>query len=177
MNSLMRGIAAACISLAVAVPLAGAEEVSSADVKKTIAAFEFKDPSMKARFKSAHGYAVFPTIGKGGLIVGGGAGNGHVFERGRMIGTADVTQITVGLQAGVQEFSEVVFFQNKAALDRFTAGKFELSANASAVVAKAGASGTADYRDGVVVFTLAKEGVMLEAAVGGQKFNFQPKTK
>lgn len=177
MRSAIRWFAAVFLSVAVAVPLALAEEVSSADVKKTIAAFEFKDPSMKARFKSAHGYAVFPTIGKGGLIVGGGAGDGHVFERGRLIGTASVTQITVGLQAGVQEFSEVIFFQNKAALDRFTAGKFELSANASAVIAKAGASGTADYRDGVVVFTMAKEGAMVEAAVGGQKFSFQPKVK
>ena len=177
MRSVVGWIAAAFLSFAVAVPMAGAGEVSSADVKKTIAAFEFKDPTMKARFKSAHGYVVFLTIGKGGLIVGGGAGDGQVFERRKLIGTADVTQITVGLQAGVQEFSEVIFFQNKAALDRFTAGKFELSANASAVVAKAGASGGADYRDGVVVFTLAKEGVMLEAAVGGQKFNFHPKLK
>lgn len=175
MNSLMRGIAAACISLAVAVPLAGAEEVTSADVKKTIAAFEFKDPTMKARFKSAHAYAVFPTIGKAGLIVGGAGGDGHVFERGKLIGTASVTQITVGLQAGVQEFSEVIFFQDKAALDRFTNDKLEFAANASAVVAKSGASASSDYRDGVVVFTLAKEGVMLEAAVGGQKFKFKRK--
>ena len=130
---------------------------------------------MKARFKSAHGYAVFPTIGKAGLIVGGAGGDGHVFERGKMIGTASVTQLTVGLQAGVQEFSEVIFFQDKAALDRFTSDKFEFSANASAVVAKSGASGSSDYRDGVVVFTLAKEGVMLEAAVGGQKFKFKRK--
>jgi lipid-binding SYLF domain-containing protein len=175
MNSLLRGVAAACISFAVAVPLAGAEEVSSADVKKTIAAFEFKDPTMKARFKSAHGYAVFPTVGKIGLIVGGAGGDGHVFERGKLLGTASVTQVTVGLQAGVQEFSEVIFFQNKAALERFTSDKFEFAANASAVVAKSGASASSDYRDGVVVFTLAKEGVMLEAAVGGQKFKFKRK--
>jgi lipid-binding SYLF domain-containing protein len=177
MRSVMGWFAATFLSFAVAVPLASAEEITAADVKKTIAAFELKPPTMTARFTRPHGYVVFPTIGKGGLIVGGGAGDGHVFERGRMIGTADVTQITVGLQAGVQEFSEVIFFQDKAALGRFTAGKFELSANASAVVAKAGASGSADYRDGVVVFTMAKEGVMLEAAVGGQKFNFHPKLK
>lgn len=175
MNSLMRGIAAACVSLAIAVPLAVAEEVSSAEVKKTIEAFEFKDPSIKQRFESAHGYAVFPTIGKAGLIVGGAGGDGQVFERGKLIGTASVTQLTVGLQAGVQEFSEVVFFQNKAALDRFKNDKFEFAANASAVVAKSGASASSDYRNGVVVFTLAKEGVMLEAAVGGQKFKFKRK--
>ena len=175
MNGFIRWVVAACAAFAAAAPLASAADVSSADVKKTIAAFEFKDPSMKTRFKSAHAYAVFPTIGKGGVIVGGGAGDGQVFERGKLIGTASMTQITVGLQAGVQEYSEVIFFQNKAALERFTANKFELAANASAVVAKSGASAGADYRDGVVVFTLAKEGVMLEAAVGGQKFSFQPK--
>jgi lipid-binding SYLF domain-containing protein len=163
------------MSFAVAVPLALAVEVSSADVKKTIDAFKFKDPSMKERFKSAHAYVVFPTVGKGGLIVAGAGGNGQVFERGRVIGTAELSQVTIGLTAGVQEFSEVIFFQNKAALDRFTANKLEFAANASAVVAKSGASSSSDYRNGVAVFTIAKEGLMLEAAVGGQKFTFHPK--
>ena len=176
MNSFVRGLAAACISLVVAVPVA-AEEVSSADVKKTIEAFNFKDPSMKARFKNAHGYAVFPDLGKGGLIIAGGGGNGQVFERGKMIGTAEVSQITVGATVGVQHYSEVIFFQNKAALDRFRSNKLEFDANASAVVAKSGASASNDYRDGVAVFTIAKEGVMLEAAIGGQKFTFHPKGK
>jgi len=175
MRSVYRWVAATCVSFALALPLGALAEVSDAEVDKTIDAFKFKDPSMKSRFKDAYGYVVFPTIGKGGLIVGGGAGDGKVFERGKPIGVAEMTQVTVGLQAGVQEFSEVIFFQNKAALDRFTANKFELSANASAVIAKAGASSGADYRGGVAVFTMAKEGVMLEAAVGGQKFKFHPK--
>ena len=175
MNTLMRGIAAACVSFAVAMPMAAADEVSSADVKKTIQMFEAKDPSIKSRFKSAHAYAVFPDIGKAGVIIGGGGGDGHVFERGKMIGTAEVSQITVGAQVGVQHYSEVIFFKDKAALDRFRANKLEFDANASAVIAKAGASAGADYREGVVVFTHAKEGVMLEAAVGGQKFTFHPK--
>jgi len=175
MNSLVRGIAAACISLAVAVPMARADNVTSADVKKTIDTFNFKDPSMKARFKSAHGYAVFPDIGKAGFIIGGGGGDGHVFERGRLIGTAELSALNIGATAGVQHYSEVIFFQNKAALDRFRAGKLEFDANASAVVAKSGASSGADYRDGVVVFTHPLEGVMLEASVGGQSFKFHPK--
>jgi len=177
MNSFVRGIAAAWISLAVAVPMAAAEEVSSADVKKTIEAFNFKDPSMKARFKSAHGYVVFPDLGKGGVIISGGGGNGQVFERGKMIGTAEVSQLAVGATVGVQHYSEVIFFQNKAALDRFRSNKLEFDANASAIVAKSGASSSADYRDGVAVFTLAKEGVMLEASIGGQQFTFPPKGK
>jgi len=175
MTTLIRWFAGLCLSFLVAVPMALAVEVSSADVKKTIDTFKFKDPSMKERFKSAHAYVVFPTIGKGGFIVAGAGGNGQVFERGRVIGTAELSQVTIGLTAGVQEFSEVIFFQNKAALDRFTANKLEFAANASAVVAKSGASSSSDYRDGVAVFTIAKEGVMLEAAVGGQKFTFHQK--
>ena len=175
MTILIRWFAGVCLSFLVAVPMALAGEVSSAEVKTTIDTFTFKDPSMKERLKSAHAYAVFPTIGKGGLIVGGAGGDGQVFERGRAIGTVEMSQVTIGLQAGVQEFSEIIFFQNKAALDRFTADKFEFAANASAIVAKSGASSSSNYRNGVVVFTNAKEGVMLEAAIGGQKFKFHRK--
>lgn len=175
MNRLMRGFAAACISLAVAVPIARAEGVSSGDVKKTIQTFEAKDPSIKKRFKNAHGYAVFPDIGKAGLIIGGGGGDAQVFERGKMIGTAEVSQLNVGATAGVQHYSEVIFFKDKAALDRFRANKLEFDANASAVIAKSGASDSADYREGVLVFTHPTSGVMLEASIGGQKFTFHPK--
>ena len=170
MSTLVRWIVATCVSLAVAAPLALAQEVSSADVKKTIAAFEFKDPTMKARFKSAYAYVVFPNLEKGGVVLAAGGGHGQVFERGRLIGTAKVTQVTVGATVGAQ-----IFFQDKTALDRFRANKLEFDANASAVVSKSGASSSADYRNGVVVFTMAKEGVMVEAAVGGQKFEFTPK--
>ncbi|MEJ2175644.1 MAG: YSC84-related protein [bacterium] len=175
MNSLMRGIAAAFISLVIAVPMAWADDVTSADVKKAIDAFNFKDPSMKSRFKSAHGYVVFPDIGKAGFIIGGAGGDGHVFERGRMIGTAELSALNIGATAGVQHYAEVIFFQDKAALDRFRANKLEFDANASAVVAKSGASSSADYRNGVVVFTNPISGAMLEASIGGQKFTFHPK--
>jgi len=174
MSTLIRWIAAAFVLLAVAVPQALAQEVSSADVKKTIAAFEFKDPTMKERFKSAYAYVVFPNLEKGGVILAAGGGYGQVFERGKAIGTAKVTQVTVGATVGAQNYSEVIFFQDKAALDRFRANKLEFDANASAVVSKSGASSSADYRNGVVVFTMAKEGVMVEAAIGGQKFEFTP---
>jgi lipid-binding SYLF domain-containing protein len=175
MRKLIGWAAAVWVSLAVAAPLALADEVSSADVKKTIAAFEFKDPSMKERFKSAHAYAVFPNLEKGGVVLAAGGGSGQVFERGKPIGTAKVTQITVGATVGAQSYSEVIFFQDKTALDRFRANKLEFDANASAVISKSGASSSADYRNGVVVFTMAKEGVMVEAAIGGQKFEFTPK--
>jgi lipid-binding SYLF domain-containing protein len=175
MSKFIGWAAAVCVSLAVAAPLARADAVSSADVNKTIAAFEFKDPTMKERFKSAYAYAVFPNLEKGGVVLAAGGGYGQVFERGKAIGTAKVTQITVGATVGAQSYSEVIFFQDKTALDRFRANKLEFDANASAVISKSGASASADYRNGVVVFTMAKEGVMVEAAIGGQKFEFTPK--
>jgi lipid-binding SYLF domain-containing protein len=174
MNSVIRWAAGICLAFVVGMPMAVAEGVTSAQVKETIKAFEAKDPSIKSRFKSAYGYAVFPDLGKAGVIIGGGGGDGLVFERGRMIGSAEVSQITVGAQVGVQHYSELIFFENKATLDRFKANKLEFDANASAVVAKSGASSSAPYRNGVAVFSIAKEGVMVEAAIGGQKFTFHP---
>jgi lipid-binding SYLF domain-containing protein len=132
------------------------------------------DPGIDKFFAQSVGYVVFPKVGKVGVIVGGGHGVGEVFEKGVPVGTATLSFGTVGLQAGIQEFSEVIFFQNAAALDRFKQNKFEFSANASAVIVKAGASAAANYRDGVVVFTHSTGGAMVEAAAGGQKFKFTP---
>ena len=177
MTNPIRCFAGVCLSFLVAVPMALAGEVSNADVNKTIQVFEAKDPSMKQRFKSAHGYAVFPDIGKTGVIVGGSGGDGAVFERGKRIGTAEVSQLSIGAQVGIQHYRQVIFFQNKAALDRFRSNKIEFDANVSAVIAKSGASSAADYRNGVLVFTSPTSGAMLEASVGGQKFKFHPMMK
>jgi lipid-binding SYLF domain-containing protein len=144
------------------------------DVAAAIDRYKKADPGMDRFFKQSVGYVVFPNIDKAGFIVGGGHGAGEVYEKGKLIGTATVTMGTIGLQAGAQTFSQVVFFKDAAALDRFKQNKFEFTANASAVAAKAGASTNADYRDGVAVFTRAEEGVMAEAAVGSQKFKYSP---
>ena len=143
------------------------------DVLSAIARIKKLDPGIDRFFKDSVGYAVFPRVGKMGFIVAGGAGDGELFERGHLIGTASVTLGTVGLQAGVQEFSQLIFFKDKAALDRFTQNKFEFTANASAVIITAGASKGADYRDGVAVFTHSTAGAMVEAALGAQKFSFK----
>jgi lipid-binding SYLF domain-containing protein len=125
-------------------------------------------------FKESAGYVVFPRIGKFGFIVGGGGGDGELFERGRVTGKANITIATIGLQAGVQEFREFIFFKDKAALERFKENRFEFAANVSAVIVKAGGSAGADYREGVAVFTHANAGLMGEMAVGTQKFKFEP---
>lgn len=146
----------------------------AADVQSTIARFKKTDPGIERFLKESAGYAVFPTIGKLGFILGGGYGEGEVYEAGKLIGVAALSFGTVGLQAGAQEYSEIVFFKDKADVERFKQNKYAFDASASAVVWKSGAAAANDYRAGVAVFVLAKGGVMAEAAVGGQKFTFKP---
>jgi len=146
----------------------------AAKTQATIARFKQTDPSMGTFFESAYGYAVFPTVAKGGLVVGGAHGNGEVFKGGKKVGLVELSQGTVGAQIGGQGYSEVIFFEDEAAFLDFTDGQYALSAQASAVAAKAGASADADYANGVAVFTMAKGGLMAEASVGGQKFTYKP---
>ena len=147
----------------------------SEQVTDTIAVMQSSDPSLKRWFDDgSYGYAVFPSVGKGAIGIGGAYGKGEVFEQGRPIGTASLTQGTIGLQLGGQAYSEVVFFKDKRALNTFKANTLELSAQASAVAVKAGGSADADYEAGVAIFTMAKGGLMFEASVGGQEFKFTP---
>ena len=128
---------------------------------------------MEGLFKDSYGYVIFPNVGKGAIGIGGASGNGILFEQGKMVGTASMKQLSVGLQMGGQAYREVIFFENKEALDRFKEDKFEFSAQASAVAVKSGASANAKYRDGVMVFSQQKGGLMYEASVGGQKFDYR----
>lgn len=145
-------------------------------------------------FNKSYGYALFPTIGKAGFIIGGAHGDGRVYAKGKHVGDTTVTQGSIGFQLGAQGFSQIVFFQDKRAFDEFTSGNFEFGAQAEAVVitAAAGAKGTtagssatasggknnADtaggWYKGMAIFTIAKGGLMYEASVGGQKFSYTP---
>ena len=151
-----------------------AQDKDAKDVAAAIATFK-SDADVAKWFNTAYGYAVFPSITKAAVVVGGAGGGGRVFEKGTYIGDAHVSQATIGAQLGGQSFSEVIFFETKAALDRFKENKFELSAGLSAVAAAEGKSKDAKYANGVAVFTHAKKGLMAEASVGGQKFKFTPK--
>ena len=151
-----------------------AQDKDAKDVAAAIATFK-SDADVAKWFDTSYGYAVFPSITKAAVVVGGAGGGGRVFEKGAYIGDAHVSQGTIGAQLGGQSFSEVIFFETKAALDRFKENKFELSAGLSAVAAAEGKSKDAKYADGVAVFTHAKKGLMAEASVGGQKFKFTPK--
>ena len=128
---------------------------------------------LKPYFKEAAGFAVFPNIAKAGLGLGGARGNGEVFEDGKVIGSTTVTQLSFGFQLGGQAFSQIIFFQNKRDIDRFTDGNFEFGASASAALITEGANASVDYTNGVAVMTFSKGGLMYEASIGGQKFTFK----
>jgi lipid-binding SYLF domain-containing protein len=164
------------------------------DYTDTIKVFREAGESGKF-FKTSYGYAVFPTIGKGGIGIGGAHGSGRVYAEGKYVGDTSMTQITVGFQLGGQAFSQIIFFEDKRAFDEFTGGNFEFGAQASAVAITAGASAqatttgssagasggehdastTGSYYRGMAIFTVAKGGLMYEASVGGQKFSYTPK--
>jgi lipid-binding SYLF domain-containing protein len=143
-------------------------------VQSTIETAKATDPGLQGFFDSSAGYAVFPAVGKGAIGVGGAFGRGQLFENGQLAGYCSLTQATIGLALGGQSYTELIFFQTPEALNRFKAGNYAFSAQASAVAIKAGASSTADYADGVAVFTTGESGLMFEASVGGQKFSYQP---
>lgn len=163
------------------------------DYDATLTAFR-KSPQTQAFFDNAYGYAIFPTIGKAGLFIGGAYGEGRVYEQGKYTGMVSMTQGTLGFQAGVQAYSQIVFFQDQRAYDEFTHGSFEFGAQATAVLITAGASGEAStkgtsatanagqsyvaadgqYYKGMAVFNLAKAGLMYEASLGGAVYNFKP---
>jgi len=144
------------------------------DVPPVIAKFKEKDPGMEKIFSDAVGYAVFPTVGKGAIGIGGARGKGWVYQGGAIVGKSTLTQVSIGFQLGGQAYSEIVFFQTKQALDNFKLGHLKLDAQASAVALTARASADLAYRNGVAIVTMAKGGLMYEASVGGQKFSYKP---
>lgn len=160
----------------------------------TIAVFK-KSPAVMPFFETAYGYAVFPTVGKGGIVVGGAYGKGKVYKGGTATGTATLVKMSIGYQFGGQAFREIIFFEDQRAYDEFTRGSFEFDANTSAVVITAGAQAKAgsmgatagasagpstgkqagiSYRKGMAVFVHAIGGLMVEAAIGGQTITFEP---
>jgi lipid-binding SYLF domain-containing protein len=143
------------------------------DSKQAKTEFIKADKLMSSLFDNAYGYVIFPNVGKGGFGVGGASGKGAVYHRGKLIGTAQLTQITVGFQAGGQSYREVIFFESEKELNRFKDNKIELSAQASAVAVTEGAAGNAKYKDGVMIFSQTKGGLMYEASIGGQTFKFR----
>jgi lipid-binding SYLF domain-containing protein len=142
---------------------------------RAVARAEAADSGMTNLLNSSAGYAVFPTITKGAAGVGGAYGKGVLYENGQAVGYCDMTQATVGAQLGGQDYTEVVVFKTPEALQNFKKGQFKFDAQASAVALKHGSSENAKFTNGVAVFTFNEKGLMAEASVGGQKFDYQPK--
>jgi lipid-binding SYLF domain-containing protein len=176
MKKTIRSVIPAMCAIAVLSAFAArADEDLRAESKQAIANFKNADSTLTTYMNNAAGYAVFPSVGKGGFIVGGARGKGIVFDKnGEAIGQSTMTQANIGAQAGGQTFAQLILFQTQAALDNFKSGKFSLGADVSAVVAAEGASKTARFKEGIAVFTLPTKGLMVQATVGGQKFTFQP---
>ena len=170
-------------------PAAPALADDYADALKT-----FRNASQSKHYlDKAYGYALFPTIGKGGVGLGAAHGSGRVYVKGKHVGDTTMNQVSVGLQLGGQAFSQIIFFEDERAFREFTGGNFEFGAEASAVAitaaaggqagmggARAGASGgkndaagVSKYYKGFAIFTIAKGGLMYQAAVSGQKFSYK----
>ena len=185
----------ACLLLISPITRIWADDYDSAKYKETMKVFQQSETSGR-HFNDSYGYALFPTIGKGGGGVGAAYGEGRVFMNGDHIGDTSMTQLSIGLQLGGQAYSQIIFFEDKRALDDFTGGNFEFSAEASAVAITAGASASAStaggasasasgdqhgaataggYNKGMAVFTIAQGGLMYQASVGGQKFKYTAK--
>ena len=142
--------------------------------QKAISSFKEKNENMESYFEDSYGYAIFPSVGKGAIVIGGAHGRGIVYEQGELIGAVKMTQLTVGFQWGGQAYSEVLFFKNAEALESFKKSELEFSGQVSAVAITKGASADIAYENGVAVYTITKAGLMYEASLGGQKFNFLP---
>ena len=145
------------------------------DSKEALNTMIKETPKLKVFYNKAYAYAVFPKVTKAGIGIGGAAGRGIVFRDHLVVGTSSLKQASIGLQLGGQQYSEVIFFEDKNAYDNFTNGNLKFGAQASAVAITVGASINAAYHNGVAVFTRAKGGLMYEASIGGQHFQFRPK--
>lgn len=181
---------ATLFTLMLLLPFASALADEYSDTKKM-----FVDAGDSNLFQSAYGYALFPTIGKAGFVVGGAYGKGRVYSGGKHIGDTSMTQASIGFQLGGTGFSQVIFFEDKRALDEFTSGNFEFGAEAQATVLTAAAGASANtsgssatasggknnantagsYNKGMATFTITKGGLMYEASLGGQKFSYTAK--
>ncbi len=146
----------------------------SDDVSLAIARFKSRAPATQKFFDTAYAYAVFPNVGKGAIGIGAAHGSGQVFKDGKHIADSELSQVTVGLALGGQEFSEIIFFRDEMAFRSFKRSELEFSGQAGAVAVDAGPSADVNYENGVVVFTMTKGGAMFEASIGGQSFDYRP---
>src|SRR5713101_4298864 len=168
-------VAALLASCATAPSTPGGRDVLLQQSTAAMTEMSKEDPGLDELTRKAYAYALFPEIAKGGLVFGGGYGRGVVYEQGEHIGYADLSQASFGLQVGGQTYSELIVFEYRAALERLKQGRFDLTADASAVILKTGAAVGARFVEGVAVIVRPIGGAMAEATVGGQQVTYVPK--
>jgi len=149
--------------------------VLSAETIEAIAVMKAKDPTIKGFFEKPYGYAVLPKVFKGAFMAGGAYGNGEVYEQGKMVGYCDMSQASLGFSFGSEFFREIIFFRDKENLDEFRSGAYTFSAQVTGVALNVGVAAKADYKAGMAVFIMIDTGFMVDASLGGQKFNYEPK--
>lgn len=145
------------------------------DADRTLRMARRSEPSLGSFLDAAKAYAVFPTVGKGALGVGGAYGKGVLYQGGEIVGYCDLTQASIGFQIGGQAYSEIIAFETDDAVLTFKSGNLAFAAQATAVALNSGTGANAKYSSGVAVFTIAESGLMYEASVGGQKFSYEAK--
>jgi lipid-binding SYLF domain-containing protein len=151
-------------------------QVVEAEIQEAIALFKQMDPGIQRFFDQSAGYAVIPKVFKGAFWIGGAYGKGMLYENGRMTGYCSVSQASLGFSFGGEFFREIIFFREQTDVAKFKSKEFTFSAQATAVALTAGAAAKADYKDGMAVFVMTDAGLMVDASIGGQKFNFVPKS-
>jgi lipid-binding SYLF domain-containing protein len=175
MNVTLKLSVVAGLAAVLAMPVsARAEDATLNDAKQAVTAIKHADPGQERFLDHAAGYAIFPNVAKGGLVVGGAGGTGFLFVNGKAVGKTTLSQVTVGAQVGGQAYYEVIYFETAESLAAFKKGEWTMAAQVSAVALKSGVSANAKYKEGVAVFTLTKAGAMAEASIGGQKFSYEP---
>jgi len=172
---LLIAIAVSLVGCSTSPPSGADREALADDTAAALKQMYAQDNTLAPFLQNAAGYAVFPSVGKGAIGVGGAYGRGQVYQRGQFIGYADISQATIGIQIGGQSYGEVLAFEDAPSLSAFESGQFEFAATGSVVLIKAGAGGSARYEDGVSVFVYPVGGLMLEGAIGAQSFTYQPK--
>ena len=176
MKKILAVVAVALMTSMLLQTACAAEDIKKLEgqVEEAMSLLKAKDSTFEATLKKAHGHVIFPNVGKGGFIIGGAGGAGLVYEGDKLIGSATLSQGSIGAQIGGQTFAEVIMFSDRIAMSKFKEGKFEMSAGISAVAASEGVAEKADYENGMAVIILPKKGLMAEASIGGQKFSYTP---
>jgi len=138
----------------------------------TLEQFYSHDPGLQNNVNNSAGFAVFSNVGKAAVGVGGASGIGQVYKGGQLVGSVKMNQVSVGPQIGGETYSELIVFENEAALNRLINNSLEFGATAQAMIVKAGTAASARFDNGVEVYILPQGGLMAGADIHGQKFTY-----